>query len=178
MRNLSNKQKDQLQRSGTIERQRPVESNISSVADTSRGFDYEPGGAKPGGLGNETIVTSTPQRGPSFRERSYLPVAAGSALVASAVLSRSGSNKLKKAPPGDPWLHRRIEGEQKYQEVIAPRQPQALVSDRPQPSMSKAGPSRDTAFRSHPQGKEKELPSTSLESAQAASSTGELSFYL
>jgi hypothetical protein len=156
-----------------VERKRPVESKTSSAADTSRGFDYEPSDPKPGDLGNESIITSTPQRGPSFRERSYLPVAVGSAVVASTALNRSGSNKLKKAPPGDPWLHRRMEGEQMYQEVIAPRQAQLAVSDRPQPSSSMAGPSRDTAFRSHPQVKEKELPTIPLESSQAPSNTRE-----
>lgn len=141
-----------------MEKKRPVESNISSSDNNSRGFDYEPGDPKSANLGNETVITSTPQRGPSFRDRSSLPVAAGVAVAASAALNRSGSNKLKKAPPGDPWLHRRMEGEKKYPEVVAPRQPHPSVIDRPQPSNSMAGPSRDTAFRSHPQAKEKELP--------------------
>jgi hypothetical protein len=177
VRNLSNKQKDQLQRSGTVEKKRPVEPTISASRDTSRGFDYEPEDPKTTNLGNETVMTSTPQRGPSFRDRSYLPVAAGSAVAASAALSRSGSNKLKKAPPGDPWLHRRTEGEKKYPEVIAPRQPHSSVSERPHPSTSMAGPSRDTAFRSHPQVKEKELPSKPLENRNASPHARKWSFH-
>ncbi|KAE9368536.1 hypothetical protein N431DRAFT_382056 [Stipitochalara longipes BDJ] len=163
VRNLSNKQKDQLQRSGTVESKRPVESNMSSSVENSRGFNYEPGDPKSTNLGNETIITSAPQRGPSFRDRSYLPVAAG---AVSTAVSRSGSNKLKKAPPGDPWLHRRIEGEKKYPDVIAPRQPHPPSSDH---SQAVAGPSRDTAFRSHPQAAEKELPRITLEDGKAPS---------
>jgi hypothetical protein len=139
-----------------VEKTRPVDSKISSASDASRGFDYEPGDPKSTNLGNETIILSTPQRGPSFRDRSYIPVAVGSAGAASTALNRSGSNKLKKDPPGDPWLYRRTEAEKKYPDVIAPRKPS--VADRPQPSTSMAGPSRDTAFRSHPQDKEKEPP--------------------
>jgi len=146
-----------------VEKERPVEPKIPSSGDTSRGFDYEPGDPKSGQLGNETAITSTPQRGPSFRDRSYIPVAAGAAVAANSGLNRSGSNKLKKAPPGDPWLHRRMEGEQRYPEVIAPRHPQPVISDRPQPPSSTAGPSRDTAFRSHPQVKEKEITTTMVE---------------
>ena len=156
-----------------MERKRPVESDISPSGDASRGFNYEPGGPKSANLGNETVITSTPQRGPSFRDRSYIPVAvaagaAGTAAAASTALNRSGSNKLKKAPPGDPWLHRRIEGEKKYSEVIAPRQPHPQSSDRSQRSASMAGPSRDTAFRSHPQSAEKELPRIPLQDDQAS----------
>jgi hypothetical protein len=173
VRNLSTKQKDQLQRSGTVERKRPVESSISSSGDTSRGFEYEPSDPKSVQLGNETVITSTPQRGPSFRDRSYIPIATGAAVAANAGLNRSGSNKLKKAPPGDPWLHKRMEGEQKYQEVIAPRRPQPSNSDRPQPSGSMAGPSRDTAFRSHPQVKEKDHPTVPVETNKASPSARE-----
>ncbi len=176
VRNLSTKQKDQLQRSGTVERKRPVESNISSSGDATRGFDYEPGDPKSVQLGNETVITSTPQRGPSFRDRSYIPVATGVAVAANAGLNRSGSNKLKKAPPGDPWLHRRMEGEQRYLEVIAPRPPQPSISDRPKPSSSMAGPSRDTAFRSHPQVKEKDLPTMPVEPHKAFPTAREYSF--
>jgi hypothetical protein len=160
-----------------VEKKRPVESDIPSPGDASRGFDYEPGDAKPANLGKETAITSTLQRGPSFRDRSYLPVAAGSAVATSAALSRSGSNKLKKAPPGDPWLHRRMEGEKKYAEVTAPRQPHPSASDRPQTSTSMAGPSRDTAFRSHPQVKEKELPTIPLENGKAPPHARELLFF-
>jgi len=173
VRNLSNKQKDQLQRSGTVERKRPVETDIPSLGDNSRGFNYGSGDPKTADLGNETVITSTPQRGPSFRDRSYFPVAAGVAgavVAASTTPNRSGSNKLKKSPPGDPWLHRRIAGEKKYPDVIAPRQPHPPSTDRSQTSASIAGPSRDTAFRSHPQSTEKELPRIALEDGQASPS--------
>jgi hypothetical protein len=173
VRNLSTKQKDQLQRSGTVEKKQPVGTNISSSGDTSRGFEYEPGGPKSVQLGRETVITSTPQRGPSFRDRSYIPVATGAAVAVNAGLNRSGSNKLKKAPPGDPWLHRRMDGEQKYQEVIARRRPQPSDGDRPQPSGSMAGPSRDTAFRSHPQVKEKDHPAAPVETSKTSPSSRE-----
>jgi hypothetical protein len=153
-----------------VEKKRPVESNISPSGDTSRGFDYELGDPKQANLGNETVI-SAPQRGPSFRDRSYIPVAVGSAVAASAGLARSGSNKLKKDPPGDPWLYRRMEGEKKYPEVIVPRK--ASVGDRSQPSTSMAGPSRDTAFRSHPQAKDKELPVLPAETRKAPSDARE-----
>ncbi len=153
-----------------MEKERPVEPKIPSPGDISRGFDYEPDDPKSGQSGNETAITSTPQRGPSFRDRSYIPVTAGAAVGANAGLNRSGSNKLKKAPPGDPWLHRRMEGEQRYPEVIAPRHPQPVISNRPQPSSSTAGPSRDTAFRSHPQVKEREITTTMVEPGEGGPS--------
>jgi hypothetical protein len=151
VRNLSVKHKDQLQRSGTIEKERPVPSEVPKTS--ARDFDYQPK--------QDTIdvvprqdKTSIPQRGPSIRDRSYIPVATGAAGVAVASkLGRSGSNKLKKDPPTDPWLHRRLEAESKSQEVT-PRRPSI---SNPEPITG--GPSRDTAFRSHPQpAKDKELP--------------------
>jgi hypothetical protein len=63
-----------------------------------------------------------------------------------------------------------MEGEQRYPEVIAPRHPQPVISDRPQPLSSTAGPSRDTAFRSHPQVKEKEITTTMVEPHKAGPS--------
>jgi hypothetical protein len=150
-----------------VEKKPPVESNIPPSGDTSRGFDYEPGDPKAANPGNETVIASTPQRGPSFRDRSYIPVAVGSAVATSAGLARSGSNKLKKDPPGDPWLYRRMEGEKKYPEVIAPRRPS--VSDRSQPSTTIAGPSRDTAFRSHPQVNDEELSVLPVDTRKAPS---------
>jgi len=158
-----------------VEKTRPVDSKISSASDAGRGFDYEPGDPKSTNLGNETIITSTPHRGPSFRDRSYIPVAVGSAVAASTALNRSGSNKLKKDPPGDPWLYRRTEAEKKYPDIIAPRKPS--VGDRPQPSTSMAGPSRDTAFRSHPQDKEKELPVLPAETHKTSPTARECFFF-
>lgn len=64
---------------------------------------------------------------------------------------------MKKDPPGDPWLHKRVEAERKYPEVIVPRK---TSSNRtPETSPSTATPSKETAFRSHPQNlRDKELP--------------------
>jgi hypothetical protein len=113
--------------------------------------------------------TSTPQRGPSFRDRdrSYIPVAVGAAGAAAAAgLSRSGSNKLKKDPPGEPWFNRRAEAEKQFPDVVAPRR--GSISDR-QATVPGAGPSRDTAFRSHPQVvKDKELPVLPKEAQQTS----------
>lgn len=73
-----------------------------------------------------------PHRNLSFRERAArneasLPKSAAPEIPASTVhetsptngdaLSRSGSNKLKKDPPGDPWYQRRVEAEKKYGQV-------------------------------------------------------------
>jgi hypothetical protein len=59
-------------------------------------------------------------------------------------LTRSGSNKLKKNPPGDPWYSRRAEAEQKYNS-IQPRNPDAVpeAKSRPVPgaaATASAGP--------------------------------------
>lgn len=150
VRNLSVKQKDQLQRSGTVEKERPVPSDIQTSA---RDFDYQPK-QDTLDLAPKPNKSTVPQRGTSVRDRSYIPVAAGAAGAAvAATLGRSGSNKLKKEPPGDPWMHRRVEAEKKYQEVT-PRRPS--ISN---PEPVGASPSRSTAFRSHPQSiKDKELP--------------------
>lgn len=102
---------------------------------------------------------------PSNPDRSYFPVAVGAAGAAAAAgVSRSGSNKLKKNPPGDPWLSQRTEVEKQYPEVIAPSR--QFTSDR---ASLEPGPSRDTAFGSHPQvvQKDKELPVLPQEARQA-----------
>ncbi|TVY33084.1 Uncharacterized protein LSUB1_G007596 [Lachnellula subtilissima] len=147
VRNLSVKHKDQLQRSGTIEKERPVPSNAPKTS--ARDFDYQ---RKQDSidLGPKQDKATTPRRGSSVRDRSYIPVAAGAAGAAVASkLGRSGSNKLKKEPPGDPWMRLRMEAE-------------GLTHPRPSTNISEpndAGLSRDTAFRSHPQpAMEKELP--------------------
>lgn len=84
--------------------------------------------------------SALPQRNLSFRERAArndikLPDASGDASPTSPTattptggtsLTRSGSNKLKKDPPGDPWFNRRAEAEKKYP-VVQPRH--GLVED-------------------------------------------------
>ena len=159
VRNLSVKQKDQLQRSGTVEKERPVPSGIPQTS--ARDFDYQPK-QDTIDLGPKQDKSTTPRRGSSVRDRSYIPVAAGAAGAAVASkLGRSGSNKLKKEPPGDPWMHRRMEAENQYQEVTHRR---PSISD-PEPIVG--GPSRDTAFRSHPQpAKDKELPTLPPEASK------------
>lgn len=110
---------------------------------------------------------TTPKRGASFRDRSYIPVAtaAVAGAAAGAGLSRSGSNRLKKDPPGDPWLHKRVEAERKYPEVIVPRK--VSSGKTPETSPSVTTPSKETAFRSHPQYlKDKELPNLPRSSNQ------------
>ena len=120
MRNLSNEQQIQLQRSADVEAKRPVEPNVSSTT-PQRGFDYHP---KPEVLPDpwrpEDILV---QRKSSTRERSSIPVATAVTGAAGAGgLVRGGSNKLKKDPPGDPWYNRRMAAEQAYQEVTLRRQ--------------------------------------------------------
>ncbi|KAI1459548.1 hypothetical protein F4805DRAFT_66052 [Annulohypoxylon moriforme] len=73
-----------------------------------------------------TQKTDLPQRNLSFRERAAkndgdIPADAGSNSPVSPVsspgggfaLTRNGSNKLKKNPPGDPWYSQRKEAEEK-----------------------------------------------------------------
>jgi hypothetical protein len=97
-------------------------------------------------------------------------VAVGAAGAAAAAgLSRSGSNKLKKDPPGDPWFNRRAEAEKQFPDVVAPRR--GSITDR-QAAGSGAGPSRDTAFRSHPQVvRDKELPVLPKEAQQTSAAS-------
>jgi hypothetical protein len=149
VRNLSNRQRDQLQRSGTVETKRPAQPEMSPETPT-RGFDYQP---RPEVLPDPKKPEDvSAQRRPSDRERSAIPIAAGAA--AAAGLGRTGSNKLRKDPPGDPWFNRRTDAEKTYQEV-APRRPSADKGKAPM-----GAPSRGTAFGSHPQAaREKDLPS-------------------
>jgi hypothetical protein len=150
VRSLSKKQKDQLQRSGTVEKKPPIETDTSP---TNRGFDYQPKQENPDTL-KALEDKSVPQRGPSTRDRSNMPVRKAVAGVAGAAgLGRSTSNKLRKNPPGDPWHTRRIEAENQYHDV---GQKRPSVSDR-QPVAAR--PSRGVAVRSHPQlAIDKELP--------------------
>lgn len=94
-------------------------------------------------------VETNPQRKTSSRDRSFIPVPVAAAAGAAAVgIGRSGSNKLRKNPPDDPWHNRRADAEKQYTDIVVPRNK----------SVS-GGPPRDTAFRSHPTGsREKELP--------------------
>ena len=155
MRSLSSSQKEKLQRSATVEKKRPVESES---APNNSGFEYVPG--------PDRITTSrapdpaNTQRRSSTQDKTQVPLATG-ALAAIGV-NRRGSNKLKKEPPGDPWYNRRTEAERQYQDV---QQRGHSVDDQPWIGNSnhrtarEVGPSRETAFRSHPQNyAEKELP--------------------
>ncbi|KUJ24388.1 uncharacterized protein LY89DRAFT_776516 [Mollisia scopiformis] len=160
-RNQSTKQKERSPRSGTDERTRPSGSDVSpSNKNQARQESTD--------VPRKIETATTPKRGASFRERSYIPVATagvGAAAVAASGLSRSGSNKLKKDPPGDPWLHKRVEAEKKYPEVIVPRK--TSVSKTQETTASATRPSKETAFRSHPQTiKEKELPTLPGDSGQ------------
>lgn len=129
VRGLSNKQKDELQRSGTIETKKPMPTESASVRQLGKGFEYQPQ-QETASTTREPEKSSAPQRGPSFRERATAPTAAAAGAVAGAALSRSTSNKLKKDPPGDPWFHQRIEAERAYPEVT-PRRPSADARQNP-----------------------------------------------
>jgi hypothetical protein len=128
VRNLSNKQKDQLQRSGTVEKKRPVAEDITP----SRGFDYQ--------LNKEDIAPSLhtsaiPQRNGSVREKPTPPVTVGGAAAAAISVSRSGSNKLKKSPPNDSWMYRRQDAENQFQDVT-PRKPSVSGGQAPRRAAS------------------------------------------
>jgi len=151
VRSLSNKQKDELQRSGTLERKKPVAADSAPTQQLGKGFEYQPQRESTSAVREpektplpqrETVSTtrapekaSVPKRGPSFRERAAAPAVAGA--IAGAALSRSTSNKLKKEPPGDPWFNRRLEAERAYPE-ITPRRPS--VDARRDPNTMIGGP--------------------------------------
>lgn len=73
--------------------------------------------------------TSKPKRNLSFRERAGIQLPHGgpdsTAMATPPMttptggisLTRSGSNKLKKEPPGDPWFSRRSEAEKKFNNI-------------------------------------------------------------
>lgn len=84
--------------------------------------------------------TTTPQRELSFRERAArndikLPNGGADSTPTATPpmttptggisLTRSGSNKLKKEPPGDPWYSRRAEAEKKFGQVSTGQQRKA-----------------------------------------------------
>lgn len=157
VRSLSNKQKDQLQRSDTFERRRPAPVDTATPGDASRGFDYQP---QHGDVRQNPQPGGIPQSGPTNRERSAIPAAIGAtgaigaAAVATTVLSRSGSNKLKKDPPGDLSLMRRQNGERQNQEGAGPRRPSA-GAQRPGAELGSRGASLSSPPRPSV---DKELP--------------------
>lgn len=82
-----------------------------------------------------TQEASSPQRNLSFRERAARqdikipnggpesPATPPATTPTNGYsLARSGSNKLKKDPPGDPWYQRRVEAEKKYGQITAGQQ--------------------------------------------------------
>jgi hypothetical protein len=151
VRSLSNKQRDELQRSGTLERKKPVVADSAPARQLGKGFVYQPQREptsavrepeKPSLPQPERVSTarapektSVPQRGPSFRERAAAPAVAGA--IASTPLSRSTSKKLKKEPPGDPWFNRRLEAERAYPEITQRR---PSVDSRRDPNTMIGGP--------------------------------------
>lgn len=123
--------------------------------------------------------SGVPQRNLSFRDRAVnndlrLPASAGNnghymqdspqatpPIPGSAAaptksgfsLTRSGSNKLRKEPPGDPWFSKRMEMEQKYGNV-APRN--TGFNNPPQPTGAASGIPRSMhgSLRDKPQSEE------------------------
>ena len=145
VRRLSTKQKDQLQRSGTEETTGPIVIEPAKTA--ARDFDYEPE------VDNapKSVKDSAPRRGQNIRDKSAIPVAVGVA-TAAVVPSRSGSNKLKKEPPGDPWYNYRTEAEIKYKDI----RPRRVSADERQPVVA---PQRRASLANYPQAvRDKDLP--------------------
>jgi hypothetical protein len=149
-RNPSTKPKDQLQRSGTVERNRDDarQERERERDDARREVNHS----------LESPQVPVPSRGKSVRERSAIPLAvgAGAAGAIAGGLSQSVSNKLKKEPPGDPWFNRRVQAEKTYQQVTPRR---LSVSDSQQ---SRA------PVPNHPQIEDKELPSLPKEAGAPA----------
>lgn len=153
VRSLSNKQKDQLQRSGTVERRRPVLTDVSTPGDASRSFDYH---SQQSDGRQRQQPSDFPLSGPSARSAVPAIQAAlgtmGAAGVAATALSRNGSNKLRKDPPGDAQFSRRGNAEKQYQEAALPRN----ISEGGE--RQRAGP-RVVSPRDNPQiTKDKDLP--------------------
>lgn len=90
---------------------------------------------------HETIDSGIPKRNLSFRERasrneSNLPNKESGLTTASSgggglSLTRNGSNKLRKEPPGDPRHYQRMEAEKGDQ--LAPKKARANESHQPRP---------------------------------------------
>lgn len=139
VRNLSTKQKDQLQRSGTVERKQPISSEPSNgPGAASRGFDYQPDVKS----SPQSQNYSAPRRENSTSENPALPKAGSAAFAATPGVNRSRSNKLKKDPPGDPWFSRRADAEKQYPEIIPLRgkvldSRAGIVQDKDLPSLPK-----------------------------------------
>ncbi len=162
------KHKDQLQRSGTVDKQKTVGFSAAPSASLEGGLEYQP--KQDSGLPSQQATQTTPQRGPSFRDRSLIP----GPVRTTADLGRSGSNKIRKDPPGDTRLHRQVEAETQYPQVTLRR---PSISDRHQPYSNTAGPSRDTAFRSHPQAiPDQELPIFSNEVTRAPANNRDVAY--
>ncbi|KAJ9152088.1 Transcription factor [Pleurostoma richardsiae] len=125
----------------------------------------------------DSLRSGIPQRNLSFRERAEktdmrLPTESDSPTTPTATtptagvaLTRSGSNKLKKEPPGDPWFSRRQEAEKKFPMV----QTRHGSVDEPRNAGAPAGPTvpragggsvRDKALPPPPPG-ETRMPSGS-----------------
>ena len=141
IRSLSTHQKEELQRSATVDDKRLPRTE-------ARGFDYHPNPEVVNGL-LPSEKSPAVQDVPNTRERTELPTGTIAALAAGAGTAASGagvhrrtSNKLKKHPPGDPWLHRRTEAEKRYPNIV-PKRPSAENSILP--VMVEAGPSNAAA---------------------------------
>jgi hypothetical protein len=154
-RDLGTRPKDAstVQRRGTLEKQRQDPSGPDATGVTVQVLDYQDRDDNQYAP-NTGRNANPPQRGQSIRDRSFIPVAAG------AKIGRSLSNKLKKEPPGDPWLHRRNDAEAKYQD-ISPRRPS--VSNQQDNSIS-----RDLADRNHRQiSVDRDVPVSPVEQSRA-----------
>lgn len=109
-------------------------------------------GTKPKPIATEVAQgTAVPHRNLSFRERAArqdikLPNGGRDSPTTPPTttptggysLTRNGSNKLKKDPPGDPWFHQRHEVERKYGQVQPRAAPQ--ISTEAQVSGASAAP--------------------------------------
>jgi hypothetical protein len=112
-----------------------------------------------------------PQRNLSFRERAVKndmklpiansvtfsddspqvtpPVSTAAPSKSGFSLTRSGSNKLRKEPPGDPWYSRRVEMEKKYGQVESPNN-NSMGNTTAVSGGAAAAPQRSTSFRDKP----------------------------
>ncbi|KAL3425422.1 hypothetical protein PVAG01_02213 [Phlyctema vagabunda] len=124
-RRVSNTGKERSQRTGTVPSAKPV----VKIASDDQASDYEPP-RENSNLGQRLDQDSMPQRASSGRNKHGLPIAAAAAgAAAGTALGRSGSNRLKKEPPGDPWYNRRREAEQNSQDAAQRKQSKSTTHD-------------------------------------------------
>lgn len=152
------------QSGGTPKRVRLEDPQQKSQREGSHSHASRSNGKSKTAVANAASETTAPKRDMSFRERAArndvkLPSSGADSTptetppmttpTGSISLTRNGSNKLKKEPPGDPWYSRRAEAEKKFGQITTGQQRGASsvtatpATAGPDPNKSVAGPMRN-----------------------------------